>query len=144
MKHLKILNLWQWLKKQFPLNLIHTILFATLLGTYLDLYFVGKGIYEFPIRPFSDIFTINIVFTLLGLPILTLLFLIIMNKLSRLNRFIYIFLFSFAVPTIEGNSERLGFFQHSDSWKHIYSFFGYFLFFIVVWKVYKWNKIGSK
>lgn len=53
---------------------------GSLLGTYLDLYFVGKGLYEFPTRPLSPIFSINIAFTLIALPLFTMVFLLICSK----------------------------------------------------------------
>ncbi|MGG4012782.1 CBO0543 family protein [Bacillus smithii] len=61
---------------------ILTALFASWIGTYLDLYFVGNEWYSFPLRPYSAIFTINIVFTLIGLPIFTFCFLYFMEKLN--------------------------------------------------------------
>ncbi|KDE47303.1 hypothetical protein DI43_09600 [Geobacillus sp. CAMR12739] len=35
-------------------------LLASWAGTYLDLYFVGKGLYTFPKRPFPSVFSIDI------------------------------------------------------------------------------------
>ena len=52
------------------------------MGTYLDLYFTGKGLYSFPIRPLSSIFSINIAFTLVGLPLLTSIYLYFSNKIN--------------------------------------------------------------
>ncbi|WP_318538228.1 CBO0543 family protein [Geobacillus thermoleovorans] len=43
-------------------------------GTYLDLYFTGKGVYVFPKRPFPSLFSIDIFFTMVVLPLCTVLF----------------------------------------------------------------------
>ena len=60
-KHLKDLNLQPLQKKSFP-SLIKefgpTVFLAILLGTYLDLYFVGKKMYMFPMRPFPEVFSL--------------------------------------------------------------------------------------
>ncbi|WP_281177274.1 CBO0543 family protein [Peribacillus loiseleuriae] len=63
-------------------NFLPSILLASLLGTYLDLYFIGKGFYSFPIRPMSTVFSINIAFTLIGLPLLIGVFLYACNKMN--------------------------------------------------------------
>nr|WP_283247409.1 CBO0543 family protein [Lederbergia citrea] len=126
------------------LSYITTILFASLFGTYLDLYLVGKNIYEFPIRPFPTIFSINIAFTMAGLPFLTWMFLFVMNRINRWKRLVLIFTLSIICPAIEKMSEHFGLFFHSEKWSHSYSFFGYFLFLIIVWSVFKWCNRGKQ
>ncbi|WP_145981931.1 CBO0543 family protein [Lederbergia lenta] len=142
MNTVKRLRSWRLLllqKKQSFYNTVYAALFAALLGTYLDLYFVGRNMYEFPIRPFPDVFSINIAFTLLILPCFTMLFLMAMRKMNRRNRSVFIIFLSLMVFTVENKMEQWGFFYHSNEWKHYYSFYGYFLFFVIIWSVYKGN-----
>lgn len=143
MKRLKTLSSRQSPKRQFSRNAFlyfPAILFATLLGTYLDLLFVGKKLYEFPIRPFSEIFSINIAFTLIILPILTGVFLYLCDKMPKWNRLVFILFLSVIVPIIEKMSVKWGFFYPKDQWNHIYSFIGYFLFLVLIWKIFEWGK----
>lgn len=44
------------------------------------------------------------------------------------------------MPIFEKIAERLGVFVHSDKWMHLYSFFGYLLFFTIISAVYSWLK----
>jgi hypothetical protein len=121
-----------------------TALFASWIGTYLDLYFVGKRWYSFPSRPYSDVFTINIVFTLIGLPILTAFFLYFMRKLNNWKKGVFIIIVSLVMTLVEKQSEAFGWFIHHDQWEHSYSFFGYLLFMIIVWKFFRWvNSVMS-
>ncbi|MEJ9151586.1 CBO0543 family protein [Bacillus smithii] len=123
---------------------ILTALFASWIGTYLDLYFVGNEWYSFPLRPYSAIFTINIVFTLIGLPIFTFCFLYFMEKLNIWKKGAFIIMASLAMSFVEKQSEAFGWFVHHNQWKHSYSFFGYGLFMIIVWKFFRWmNSIMS-
>jgi len=117
-----------------------SILVASLLGTYLDLYFVGKHFYEFPLRPLPDVFSINIAFTLIILPLLIWLYLFLVDKMSKWSRIIFTLFLSALVPFIEEKAMQLGFFHHEDHWDHNYSFFGYFLFLILIWKIFEWVK----
>ena len=117
-----------------------SILVASLLGTYLDLYFVGKHFYEFPVRPFPDVFSINIAFTLIILPILIWLYLFLVDKMSKWSRLIFTFFLSALVPFIEKKSMEFGFFYHENQWNHIYSFIGYFLFLVLIRKIFEWVK----
>ncbi|WP_233269463.1 CBO0543 family protein [Alteribacillus sp. YIM 98480] len=119
---------------------IITALFASLVGTYLDLLFVGIGVYHFPIRLFPEIFTINIGFTLLLLPLFTVFFLLAARRVSSLVRGVVIILISVVVCLIEQLSERLGWFIHGTDWNHAYSFFGYMLFLFIVWKLYRFSQ----
>ena len=113
---------------------------GSLLGTYLDLYFVGKGLYHFPHRLFPEIFSIHIVFTLIGLPILTMVFLYCLSQANRWGRVGIIISVSLLMPIFEKIAERLGVFVHSEKWMHLYSFFGYLLFFAIISGVYFWLK----
>jgi hypothetical protein len=117
--------------------------YASWLGTYLDLYFVGKGIYSFPVRPFPSIFTINIAFTLIGLPIFIMFFLYMMESLRRWEKGVLLFVLSLGMMLVEILAEAIGWFVHHEQWKHMYTFFGYFLFMSIVWKFYRWTS-GEK
>ncbi|MDG0871729.1 hypothetical protein L5D93_03995 [Paenibacillus thiaminolyticus] len=116
---------------------------GSLLGTYLDLYFVGKGLYHFPHRLLPEIFSIHIVFTLIGLPILTMVFLYSLSQVNRLGKAAIILFISLLMPIFEKIAERLGVFVHSDKWMHVYSFFGYLLFFTIISGVYFWLRKKS-
>lgn len=113
---------------------------AALLGTYLDLYFVGKGLYYFPHRLLPEIFSINIVFTLIVLPILTIVILGCLSQVNSWGRAGIILFISLMMPILEILAEQLGLFVHSDQWKHLYSFFGYLLFLIIISRVYFYLK----
>lgn len=113
---------------------------ASLLGTYLDLYFVGKGLYHFPHRLLPEIFPIHIGFTLIVLPIFTLAFLYCLSQANRWGKACIILFVSLLMPMLERFAERLGMFVHSEKWMHSYSFFGYLLFLTVIAVVYTWLK----
>ncbi len=113
---------------------------ASLLGTYFDLYFVGKGLYQFPHRLLPEIFSINIIFTLIVLPLLTMVFLYCLSQVNRWRRAGIILFVSLLMPISEKLSERLGVFVHSDKWMHLYSFFGYLLFLTIISEIYFWLK----
>ncbi|WP_456687680.1 CBO0543 family protein [Aeribacillus sp. SP014] len=140
-KQSKKLNLPSWRKKQFFLErnniaLLAATLFASLLGTYLDLIFVECRFYAFPKRLFPKIFSINILFTLVILPIITASFLIVMHKIRPFVRPILLCLIGILACIFEQAAERAGVFIHSSNWNHFYSFFGYILFFIIIWRFY--------
>ncbi|WP_374019679.1 CBO0543 family protein [Paenibacillus thiaminolyticus] len=116
---------------------------GSLLGTYSDLYFVGKGLYHFPYRLLPEIFSIHIVFTLIGLPILTMIFLYSLSQANGWGKAGIILFVSLLMPILEKLAERLGLFAHSDKWLHLYSFFGYLLFFTIISGVYFWLKKRS-
>ncbi|MCQ6268695.1 hypothetical protein M1K46_24285 [Fictibacillus sp. WQ 8-8] len=148
-KHLKKLNWPLWQKKtSFSAKrqkksshqgaFVATIIFSSFTGTYLDLLFVGKHMYAFPARPFPDVFTINVAFTLLILPIFTALFLRIVKKLPQLLRILFIVLIGLCISISEQFGEKLGLFTHSEAWHHSYSFFGYNIFMFFIWKFYRW------
>lgn len=112
--------------------------FAAVLGSLLDLYFVKNGLYEFPLRLFPHLFSINIIFTLCALPLLTLFHLIIMKKINTLERWLVILIISFLAPLGEMISERCSLFIHSERWNHSYSFIGYFIYLIIAWNLFQW------
>lgn len=117
---------------------LSTILFASLIGTYLDLLLTGAGLYSFPSRPLPEIFTINILFTLCILPILSLIVIFILKRLHTLYRYLFMFICGLFAYIAEQTAEQFGLFIHSAYWKHEFSFFGYFLFLIMIWKFYSW------
>ncbi|WP_416825608.1 CBO0543 family protein [Ectobacillus polymachus] len=117
---------------------VATIIFSCFIGTYLDLLFVGRHLYAFPVRPFPNIFTINVAFTLLILPIFTTLFLWIANILDTFSRILFIVLIGLCISISEQITENVGWFTHSDAWHHSYSFFGYIIFMLLLWKLYRW------
>ncbi|KAA9014613.1 hypothetical protein F4V44_23350 [Niallia endozanthoxylica] len=115
-------------------------MFASLIGTYLDLYFVGKGMYEFPSRPLPELFAINIGFTLVGLPASVILLLYFLSRLNKWGKLTVILLVSLLMAVFEKFAEALGFFQHGEEWKHLYTFIGYFLFLIITAGFFRWLK----
>ncbi|MDP7978694.1 CBO0543 family protein [Bacillus sp. WLY-B-L8] len=118
--------------------IVATIIFSSLIGTYLDLLFVSKQIYAFPARPFPQVFTINIAFTLFILPICTALFVWIMKMLPTLSKIIFIISIGLCMSISERFAEQLGWFVHSEAWHHSYSFFGYLIFLLFMWRFYRW------
>lgn len=113
--------------------MVPAILLASLIGTYLDLLFVGIGMYSFPKRWLPEVFSINIVFTLIGLPLLISVYLLLMNRFHFWKKAGLIFVISLLAACGEKLAEEIGFFIHDDSWKHWYSFCGYIVFLIVVY-----------
>ncbi|WP_026563653.1 CBO0543 family protein [Bacillus sp. UNC41MFS5] len=114
------------------------VFLATLLATYLDLYFVGKHIYKFPMRPVPNVFSINIGFTLVVLPVLMFVFLRVMDQLNKWGKAGLILFISLLVPIFERLAEVVGWFEHAENWKHLYSFFGYLLFLSFIYSFYSW------
>jgi hypothetical protein len=114
------------------------MLLASLLGTLLDLYFVGKKFYEFPIRPLPEFFSINIGFTFVVLPIFVLFYLITMNQVNKWGKMGLTLLISFLMPIFEKLAEVCGMFAHTSDWKHLYSFFGYFVFLSILFIFDQW------
>ena len=147
-KHSKDLSSRQSQKRRFPFwiknisNFLPTILLGSLLGTYLDLYFIGKGFYSFPIRPMSTVFSINMAFTLIGLPLLIGVFLFACNKVNAWKKAGLIIIFSMLMSVGEKQAEVYGLFVHSVSWKHIYSLIGYTLYLTLIYSFYSWSKRG--
>lgn len=113
-------------------------LLGSLLGTYLDLYFVGKGWYQFLGRPWPEIFSINLAFTLGVLPVAVVVFLYCMSLVNNWGKAGIILLASLLAPIMERFAEEIGLFVHSDQWVHLYSFFGYMLFLLMMTGFYYW------
>ncbi|WP_051030942.1 CBO0543 family protein [Robertmurraya massiliosenegalensis] len=126
-KPLKDLNSQPSPKKPYHYwdRLLPTVLLATLIGTYLDLYFVGKGLYSFPLRPFPSIFTINLLFTTIVLPIFIIVFILLSLRLQKWMKLMFILTLSTLMAAFEKFAESLGLFVHHAAWQHYYSFFGY-------------------
>ena len=116
------------------------MIFSSLIGTYLDLYLVGKGLYSFPKRPFPEVFPINIGFTLMALPIFIGVFIMICHKLKKPTKAVFILSVSLFMTVVEKQSEDFGFFDHHGSWNHIYSTFGYIFYLIFIYWFYQWLK----
>ncbi|MFC0472761.1 CBO0543 family protein [Halalkalibacter kiskunsagensis] len=117
---------------------VPTMLFAALIGTYLDLFFVEKNLYSFPTRPFPDLFSINIAFTLFVLPIFTAIYIYVLKRVNILIRIGMLLTLSLAVAFFESYSVQLGLFTYSAEWNSIYSSFGYVLFILILWKFHDW------
>lgn len=148
MKHLKNSNLPQSPKRRFSRKVISylpVLLVASLIGTYLDFIFVGKDLYTFPKRPFPDVLSINIAFTLFLLPFSTWIFLLIIEKMPVWSRLIFILLLSILASIMEKFAEQWGFFSPSNQWNPIYSLIGYFLFLLLMWGFFSWSNVqGNK
>lgn len=122
-----------WIKSYLP-----AILLSALLGTYLDLFMIGKGLYHFPYRPFQDIFSLNIFFTLTVLPVLMAIFLIWMSRLNIWQRGCLIILLSLVMSVCEKLAEDIGIFVHSARWSHLFTLIGYCLFLKMIHAFHKW------
>ncbi|MGG3470962.1 CBO0543 family protein [Neobacillus pocheonensis] len=140
-KHLKGSNLQPLRKKRFTFWNKHHLacaVLASLLGSYLDLYFIGKKMYQFPFRPLPEIFSFNIAFTLVGLPILVVVFLYCMSQVNQWGKAGIILFVSLLMPIFEKLAEELGWFVHSEEWKHVYSFVGYLVFLSIITFYFLW------
>jgi Ca2+/Na+ antiporter len=101
---------------------------------------VGKGYYQFPFRPFPEILSINIMFTLIVLPLMTLIVIRTIDHLTNWGKAGVILLVSLLMPIFEKLAEILGLFSHSEDWKHLYTFFGYLLFLTIILVFHEWMK----
>ncbi|WP_147534794.1 CBO0543 family protein [Bacillus marasmi] len=119
-------------------ELLLTIVFGSFVATYLDLFFVGMGMYRFGFRPFPDIFSINILFTLFVLPLSLLLYLTYISKLRGWRISGIILLLSLLGAVFERFAEKLGWFIHHMNWEHYYSVIGYFVYLHLLLFMYKW------
>jgi hypothetical protein len=86
-----------------------------------------------------SIFPINVAFTLIGLPVLISVFLYLCAKLRPWKRAGLMLILSLLMSVFEKQAEEYGFFVHTESWKHIYTFFGYMLFYTLVYRFYAWT-----
>ncbi|KON90309.1 hypothetical protein AF332_14375 [Sporosarcina globispora] len=126
-------------KRQFGIRAyLPAMLLASLLGTYLDLYFIGKQLYAFPIRPLPSVFSINILFTLAVLPISVIPLLKIMQRLKGWLRGIFVLAISLAMAAMEKMAEGAGLFVHAENWHHLYTFVGYCLFIGLIASFHGW------
>ncbi|MFS0644601.1 CBO0543 family protein [Siminovitchia sp. 179-K 8D1 HS] len=144
MKRLKTSNLPQWPKKHYPNRrpaYFTAVVFGCLIATYLDLVFAGKGLYEFPRRPFPDVFSFDVFFTLAVLPVFTLIFLYMGKNMSVKVRCFFYSLLSIAAAAFEMLAESAGLLRHAEQWHHWYSAIGYFIFLHLVWKVSQWPRV---
>ena len=117
------------------------MILASLIGTYLDLLFVGAGMYSFPKRFMPAVFPIHILFTLCILPLCSFIFLFISRRLLLFHRSLFLLICSLFAYIAEQTAERLGLFIHSQDWKHEFTLVGYLFFLIVIWKFYHWMEI---
>lgn len=114
------------------------VFLASLLATYLDLYFVGKHLYRFPMRPMPTTFSINIGFTLVVMPVLVFIFFQVMDQVNKWGKVGLIIFISLLMSIFERLSEVMGWFEHAENWEHLYSFFGYLLFLTFIYSFYCW------
>jgi len=89
-------------------------------------------------RPFPEIFSINIAFTLIGLPLFIGFFLLVCYKVALWRKIGLILILSLFISIAEKKAEALGFFIHHETWKHIYSFIGYTLYLTIIYSFYHW------
>ncbi|WP_370873535.1 CBO0543 family protein [Peribacillus cavernae] len=115
-----------------------SMIFASWLATYLELIPTGKQLYTFQARPFADIFPIDIRFTLIGIPAFTLFMLLALAKMNFLQRSLFLIMLGLIMVMVEQISGRMGWIVYSEQWQHIYSFFGYPAFILVIFFFFKW------
>jgi len=84
------------------------------------------------------IFSINIAFLLVVLPVLVFVFLRVMDQVNKWGKVGLIVFISLLMPIFERLSEVLGWFEHAENWEHVYSFFGYLLFLTFIYSFYYW------
>jgi hypothetical protein len=116
---------------------------AALLGTILDTFLVCMQLYEFPIRPLPGIFSINIFYSFIGLPIFVFIFLCTISQVNKWGRVGTILFVSLLMAIIEKLAEVLGLFAHSARWEHLYTFLGYLFFLTVISFFHDWFDKGK-
>jgi hypothetical protein len=89
-------------------------------------------------RPMPTIFSINIAFLLVVLPVLVFVFLRVMDQVNKWGKVGLIVFISLLMPIFERLSEVMGWFEHAENWEHLYSFFGYLLFLTFIYSFYCW------
>nr|WP_282434270.1 CBO0543 family protein [Bacillus sp. DNRA2] len=119
---------------------LSTILFGSLVATYLDLYFVGHGLYSFPMRPFPEIFSINILFTLIVLPFSLYVYFSVISMIKGWKRTGLILSLGMLAAVFEKFAEEQGWFSHQLNWHHYYTVFGFFIYLQLITLVYFWFK----
>lgn len=130
-----------WMHRVKPY--VPAMVLASLLGTYLDSIMVRLRFYAFPWRPFPELFDINVLFTLVGLPAATALVLHWMEGVRSWRRAGIVVLLAFLMTLVERVSETLGWFVHSSDWRHICTFGGYLFFMGILWGFHRWLGNGS-
>nr|WP_279626563.1 CBO0543 family protein [Halobacillus karajensis] len=120
------------------LSYLFTMISASLLVTYIEIWLITQNYYIFLTRPFPNVFPIDIRFTLLVIPAFTLFALWVMKSVSGLTRFVFIFLASVLAMVLEPVMEDIGVIAFSSKWKHIYSFFGYAAFLLLIQSIHDW------
>lgn len=151
-KRLRSLSLQPSQKKPLPslnkvfLALFPCLLLGMLLGTYLDLYFVSKGVYLFPKRLFPALFTINIGYNLVILPVITGITMLLYYQMPLCSKTGFLFLFGLCASVVEKLAEAFGFFTHTPAWKHVYSLIGYPIYFLFLYSIFLFflDKISEK
>jgi hypothetical protein len=103
----------------------------------MDLFFVGKGLYDFPNRPFPDVFSIDIMFTVVCMPVFIVFFLFVGQHMSIKGRWLLFIVLSIGGAGLEMAAESAGFLNHADTWRHEYTAGGYFIFITLVWKIFR-------
>ena len=86
----------------------------------------------------EDTFSINIAFTLVVLPASVFVFLLVMNQVNSWGKVGLILFISLLMPIFEKLAEVIGWFDHAENWKHLYTFFGYLLFLTIIYSFYRW------
>ena len=134
------------LKRRFTFwnkKYIVPMVLATLLGTFLDIFLVCKQLYGFPIRPLPEIFSINVFYSFIGLPILVFIFLRTISQVNKWGRVGIILFVSLLMAIVEKLAEVLGLVVHSARWEHLYTFLGYMFFLTVISFSHDWFDKGK-
>ncbi|WP_373463195.1 CBO0543 family protein [Bacillus sp. SORGH_AS_0510] len=140
-KHLSNLSLQSFSKRRFNFlskNIIIPVILVTLLGNLLNFLFVTMEFYKYPFRPLSDTFSINILSSFIGLPLLVYLFLLTESQVNKWGRIGIILFLSLLVAIFEKFAEVCGVFVHSVHWNHLYIFIEYFLLLLMSSAINYW------
>ncbi|WP_369009381.1 CBO0543 family protein [Desertibacillus haloalkaliphilus] len=114
------------------------MILSSLVATYLDLWLVGKGFFTFPHRPFPEIFTVHIGFTLLIVPIMTVVFIYLFQRGNVVSKSALLMFVALGAALFENVSAYLGLLTLSAEWQSLYSSFGYPLFLLVMSMFHRW------
>lgn len=120
------------------------MILASWVATYLELYLTGKGYYTLTYQPFSDIFTINILFTLLAIPLLTAIIIRITDEMELGQKVLLLTVISATLTLSEKILGQTKWISFSDQWQHGYSLVGYFLFFFGMTAFFGWLEKEDK
>lgn len=122
------------------LSYLFTMVSACLLTTYIELWLTAQDYYTFLARPYPYVFPIDIRFTLIVIPFFTLFALRMMKQLNSLTRFGFIILASLIAMLLEPLLEKAGLIAFSPKWNHVYSFFGYTVFLLLIRQIHVWSR----